>query len=334
MDKAKIIQGRGIINEFYRQHETLHAKPWTSDVPDQHTSLNDDMLTGLNRLGYSDVSQLDVEEETERFLSLQLPPFKALRFIDVSNLSMPEWIALHEVLPKLRADDKIEDTLIFHYIEGGNTVAIVGNNDNEAKHYREVCMQNNIPYVRNLSSPRGTMNHDDVNCKIISKDRFFDMLDIWDAMVSVIVKTLWALGINVVVKPGGNNISIGGLKIAQGSKKIYKDVQMAFTHTFRDFDYNLGALAFEEPDIRSRVTTIKEVLGRDIPLAEFKAAYLVSLNHTFSTVSEESLNAEELSLLDYLRPKYTSREWNEFGQTDRVLVETSEITDARRFSRR
>lgn len=333
MDKEKILQGRGVIQEYQMSHRELHAKPWTRDVPEQHTPLINKMKEQLQRLGFStleDFSQADKElqgiEYNEYLPSLSLTPSKPLRLLDASSFSLPIWCALQEILPKLRLEDKIPDTLLFRYLQGGHYTAVIGGNSNEAIAFKARCEQLGIEYCRNIPSVRGVIYRDDVLSVLITKDRFLSLDDTWDALLSVVVKTLKAVGVVEDISVSGNGVEVLGKKVVMGIKRSYRDVYRVSTTTYQDFDYTLGAQVFDQPDIRDRVTTLKEVLGGEVPMEEFKTTFTQASLQTFSSpITEEQLTSDEESLLSYLLPKYESEAWNERGESDRVLIEQVEM---------
>jgi len=322
-DKATIIQGRAIVDAYVAAHQALHSKPWIPGVPEQHTPLLNEMLSQLNQLGFNSAEEISEEEYIEHLLGMSVESSSPLRFLDVSSLSLQSFVALNEVVLHLRAQDKIPDTLLYRYLEGGKTVAVGGGNSPKATAFAEKCKQLGIEYVRTQYGTRGVLYHDDVLGRLVTKN---NRSDAWKAMLNAVVKTLWFLGVEAFAQPGSNNIKVSGKKIAQGIKSTYKDVNFVLTAIFRDFDYDIGAEAFDQPDIRDRIITIKEALGRDIPRAEFKTAYIQSCRQALSnSTSEESLSAEEQSLLSYLQPKYESEEWNALGLSNIILVGTEEI---------
>lgn len=333
IDKEKVLQGREAVQEYLTAHAELHSKPWTRDVPAQHTPLINRMKARLQQLGFDtleDFSQADEElksiEYNEYLPSLALTPSKPLRLLDASSFSLPIWCALQEILPKLRSEDKIPDTLLFRYLQGGHYTAVIGGNSNEAIAFKVRCEQLGIEYCRNIPSVRGVIYRDDVLSELITKDRFLSLDDAWDALLSVVVKTLRAVGVVEDISVSGNGVEVLGKKVVMGIKRKYEDVYRVSTTIYQDFDYELGAQVFDQPDIRDKVTTLKEVLGGEVPVEEFKVAFTQASLQTFSSpITEEQLTSEEESLLSYLLPKYESEAWNEREETDRVLIEQVEM---------
>jgi len=51
--KDKVLLGRQAVDAYREAHQELHSKPWTRDVPDQHTPFLTIMEAELTKQGYT-----------------------------------------------------------------------------------------------------------------------------------------------------------------------------------------------------------------------------------------------------------------------------------------
>ena len=229
-----------------------------------------------------------VKEYTSEVLAYTMPGATGIiNVVDLSGMSYGDKSAYHSEMIKARAADEIPDTLTFWHplrdrplvtvpaTDRGDLIALIA----RGLGYDVVV----TPVVRARDHKR--------HCYIFYNDmlvRFSTKLFnsktgakfIGSAIIS---KALRELGVqNLVIPPRSNNHYVGTRKVA-GSGKMFKDeVATALMAITMDFDFEMAEKVFEpEDNIRTRVISLREVLGRVVTIEELKSSIIDSVINTF-----------------------------------------------------
>lgn len=211
-----------------------------------------------------------------------------------------------------------------------DNAVIVGRHQNTLAEINEPYIrEKGIRVVRRLSGG-GAVYHDmgNLNFTYIQNAASGIQLDL-GLFCRPVAAAISSLGANAVVN-GRNDITIDGKKFS-GNAQYVKDGRVMHHGTIL-FDSDLsvaGCALTPDPEkilakgvksVKSRMTTVREQLPRDITLAEFKTALLQKLFEG-QPMTPYTLTAEDIAAIETLRDtRYATWEWNYGGSPPCDLV--------------
>lgn len=189
------------------------------------------------------------------------------------------------------------------------------------------CESRDIDYIRRITGG-GAVYHDfegEVTYSIImpKSHRFApsDILESYRLLCGGIVMALEHLGIEGEFKPI-NDVDVGGKKVSGNAMTRRHGCVLQHGTTLLDLDVNLMFSILKVPqekisdkmiaDVKERVTSIRDILGRDVHIDELQEALKQGFSNALDiTLSTGKLSAEEQDTATRLaQEKYSSREWN------------------------
>ncbi|MRN51844.1 lipoate--protein ligase [Paenibacillus monticola] len=227
------------------------------------------------------------------------------------NLAIEEYALKH--LP-------MDDSYLLFYINSPSI--IIGKHQNTIEEInQEYVKDNNIKVVRRLSGG-GAVYHDlgNLNFSFITKDdgqSFHNFLK----FTQPVIDYLQAMGVNAELS-GRNDLQVGERKIS-GNAQFSTRGRM-FSHGTLMFDLNLDDVqaslnvnpekfkSKSTKSVRSRVANIKELLGTDITIEEFREGLLRSIfDMEPSEVPQYKLKPDDwLKIEEISKEHYQNWEWN------------------------
>lgn len=257
------------------------------------------------------------EEKTlaRRIVSLVKPSIVPIRFIDVTSYNLFRGRAISEALLKLRQADECGDTFYLFNPQWSEPKCTGDREKLEEARGRLEAL--GIEYCR--SYRRGGLviwNRNMVSAQIITKGRFVDLAEAWWHWMGIALRTLKILGIvEESLSFLGNNLRVDGKKVGGATKINAAPVHLTSFSLYLDCDYNVAQTIFADENLRKKITTLKEVLGREISSTEVKTALFQSCQAVFSLQPQEgSLTPiEEAEITKLEIEKYHSKLWNEQG---------------------
>lgn len=191
----------------------------------------------------------------------------------------------------------------------------------------EYCSSNDIDYIRRITGG-GAVYHDfdgEITYSIILPRRHRlvpdDILESYGVFCSGVVKGLEQLGIDAQFKPI-NDIVAGGKKISGNAQTRRHSCVLQHGTTLLNLDVEVMFSILKVPqekisdkmiaDVKERVTSIRELLGREVSMDELGEALVVGFSEALNLeLKPGSLTEEEADLAASLvHEKYGTDEWN------------------------
>ncbi|MFW9834218.1 MAG: biotin/lipoate A/B protein ligase family protein [Candidatus Thorarchaeota archaeon] len=191
----------------------------------------------------------------------------------------------------------------------------------------DFCDSKGIDYIRRITGG-GAVYHDyegEVTYSIIMprnhKLARTDILESYRNLCSGIIKALEYLDIQGEFKPI-NDVNVDGKKVSGNAMTRRLGCVLQHGTVLLDLDVNLMFRILKVPqekisdkmisDVKERVTSIRDILGRDVSIDELK----VALKNGFADALDIELVVSELSekeretAMRLAQEKYSSRDWN------------------------
>jgi len=315
LDKETILAAKTAIEAYLQAHDALHAGVWSKDTPDDHTPLVNKLTTDLQAQGFGSVQEfmaaekeLAVEEFSKELLTFTKAGDTPPRFVDLSGLSLNDALALRYASRDLRRNDDISDTIHFRYaVSQVPVVAYAGSLAGERAKDLGVATLTSVSTLIHRSS---FLWQSEVCIGMTTQGRFATLTEAKTASCALCCQTLLRLGISGLTSvPESNNIKLGARKLASTLGVEYDEnglwtaatpdatsrVLATLVVITLDFDYSLAEQVFADPDIRNKVITLKEIMGREVSSEEVKTALLEAAEGVFGKpVVVEGLNQAEM----------------------------------------
>jgi len=191
----------------------------------------------------------------------------------------------------------------------------------------EFCQSRGIDFIRRITGG-GAVYHDyegEVTYSIIIPKGHRlapnDILDSYRLICGGIVEALGHLGIRGEFKPI-NDVDVGGKKISGNAMTRRHDCVLQHGTILLDLDVNLMFSILKVPqekisdkmiaDVRERVTSIRDVLKRDVQISELQKALIQGFSEALEIeLAQGKLSsAEEKTARRLAEEKYSTSEWN------------------------
>ncbi|UCE09322.1 MAG: lipoate--protein ligase family protein [Candidatus Thorarchaeota archaeon] len=191
----------------------------------------------------------------------------------------------------------------------------------------EYCKRNGIDHIRRLTGG-GAVYHDyggEVTYSIILPNDHrlvsSDIIESYKILCAGVVKALDILGIDAKFKPI-NDVVTGGKKISGNAQTRRRSCVLQHGTTLLDLDVEVMFSVLKVPqekisdkmieDVRQRVTSVREVLGREVGVDELVVALGDGFGEALGIeLVEGELSAAEIELAESLvEEKYGRDEWN------------------------
>jgi lipoate-protein ligase A len=248
------------------------------------------------------------------------------RFIDLEEHTAFENMAIDEAVMLALKEDKAPPTLRF-YRWNPSAVSIGTFQGMMDEVDVDFCESVGINYIRRITGG-GAVYHDyegEVTYSIIMpKDHRLapnDILESYRLLCGGIVKALEHLGIDGEFKPI-NDVDVGGKKVSGNAMTRRHGCILQHGTILLDLDVNLMFTILKVPqekisdkmiaDVKERVTSIRDILGRDVQISELKDALRLGFSDALDIKlipgklsKEEEDTATRLAL-----EKYSSHDWN------------------------
>jgi lipoate-protein ligase A len=189
------------------------------------------------------------------------------------------------------------------------------------------CETKGIDYIRRITGG-GAVYHDfegEVTYSIIMPKGHrlasSDILESYRLLCGGIVKALDHLGIKGEFKPI-NDVDVGGKKVSGNAMTKRHGCVLQHGTTLLDLDVNLMFTILKVPqekisdkmiaDVKERVTSIRNILGRDVHINELQEALKQGFSEALDIqLSPGNLSDEEqYTAIRLAQEKYSSRDWN------------------------
>ncbi len=189
------------------------------------------------------------------------------------------------------------------------------------------CQENGIHYIRRITGG-GAVYHDytgEITYSIILPrgHRLVppDIIKSYDVLCYGIVKALEQLGIDSQFKPI-NDIVTGGKKISGNAQTRRHSCVLQHGTTLLDLDVRVMFSILKVPaekisdkmiaDVKERVTSIRDILGRDVSMSELRASLVQGFQEALDVdLVKGEMTSEETSRMQTLaQEKYSTDQWN------------------------
>jgi lipoate-protein ligase A len=248
------------------------------------------------------------------------------RFIDVEIHSAFENMAIDEAVMLAMKKGKVPPTLrLYRWSPSAVSIGTFQGMKDEVD--IEFCESRGIDYIRRITGG-GAVYHDfdgEVTYSIIMpKDHRLapsDILESYRVLCGGIVRALEHLGIEGEFKPI-NDVDVGGKKVSGNAMTRRHGCVLQHGTTLLDLDVNLMFTILKVPqekisdkmiaDVKERVTSIRDILGRDVHIDELQEALKQGFSNALNIeLSPGQLSDEEQDTASRLaQEKYSSRGWN------------------------
>ena len=248
------------------------------------------------------------------------------RFIDVEEHSAFENMAIDESIMLAMKEGKAPPTLRF-YRWSPSAVSIGTFQGMKDEVDVDFCDSEGIDYIRRITGG-GAVYHDfdgEVTYSIIMpkghKLAPSDILESYELLCGGIVKAMEHFGIEAEFKPI-NDVDVGGKKVSGNAMTRRHGCVLQHGTILLDLDVNLMFTILKVPqekisdkmiaDVKERVTSIRDILGRDVQISELQQA----LRQGFSDALDIKLVPGKLSddeqevATRLAQEKYSSKDWN------------------------
>ncbi len=232
------------------------------------------------------------------------------KFITHDNTNPYFNLASEEYLLKQTKD-------FYIYLWTNAPAVIVGVNQNAFEEVNfNFTKENGVKVVRRLTGG-GAVYHDLNNLCYTVIAPYNENENFYKKFTAPVIEYLAELGLNAEFS-GRNDVLIDGKKVSGNAQTVYKNRVMIHGTLLFDSDLsvlektlNPNKLKMQSKGIksvRSRVTTIKNELGKDMSLSEFKNGLMKKLagDENFNEFSTKEI--EEIEKL--VKIKYSTDEWN------------------------
>ncbi|TFF91092.1 lipoate--protein ligase family protein [Candidatus Thorarchaeota archaeon] len=189
------------------------------------------------------------------------------------------------------------------------------------------CQENGIDYIRRITGG-GAVFHDyegEITYSLIlpRKHRLVpdDIIDSYEIVCSGIVRALRMLGIDSQFRPI-NDIVVGERKVSGNAQTRRHGCMLQHGTVLLDLDVVKMFQVLKVPaekvsdkmiaDVKQRVTSIRDIVGRKVPFEELKSALVDGFSESLGmTLSSGNLSASEEKRAKILaQEKYSTGEWN------------------------
>lgn len=248
------------------------------------------------------------------------------RFIDLEVHSAFKNMAIDEAIMLAMKEGKVPPTLrIFRWNPSAVSIGTFQGMADEVD--VAFCESRGIDYIRRITGG-GAVYHDfdgEVTYSIIVPKGHrlapSDILESYRLLCGGIVKALDHLGIDGKFKPI-NDVDVGGKKVSGNAMTRRHSCVLQHGTTLLDLDVNLMFTILKVPqekisdkmiaDVKERVTSIREILGRDVHIEELQEALKQGFSQALDIeLSPGKLSDEEQETATRLaEEKYPSRQWN------------------------
>ncbi len=248
------------------------------------------------------------------------------RFIDLEVHTAFENMAIDEAVMLAMKEGKVPPTLRF-YRWSPSAVSIGTFQGMKDEVDVEFCESKGIDYIRRITGG-GAVYHDfegEVTYSIIIPKNHrlapSDILESYRLLCGGIVKALEHLDIEGEFKPI-NDVDVGGKKVSGNAMTRRHGCVLQHGTTLLDLDVNLMFTILKVPqekisdkmiaDVKERVTSIRNILARDVQINELQEALKHGFSHALNIeLSPGNLTTEEKETATMLaQEKYSSDEWN------------------------
>jgi lipoate-protein ligase A len=248
------------------------------------------------------------------------------RFIDLEIHSAFENMAIDEAVMLAMKKGKVPPTLrLYRWSPSAVSIGTFQGMKDEVD--IEFCESRGIDYIRRITGG-GAVYHDfdgEVTYSIIMpKDHRLapsDILESYRVLCGGIVRALEHLGIEGEFKPI-NDVDVGGKKVSGNAMTRRHGCVLQHGTTLLDLDVNLMFTILKVPqekisdkmiaDVKERVTSIRNILGRDVHIDELQEALKQGFSNALNIeLSPGQLSDEEQDTASRLaQEKYSSHDWN------------------------
>jgi lipoyl(octanoyl) transferase len=254
------------------------------------------------------------------------------RFIDTgindcfANMAMDESLLKNCQIPTLR-------------IYGWKPAAIsIGYNQNVEKEINiDFCKKNNIDIVRRITGGKAVYHDKEITYSFIARENL-DLLPLninesYRVIASSLTIALKKIGINAEIKktPERNatpicfnssnwyELTVNNKKISGSAQRRMDGKILQHGPILIDFDYNKNNSIFNSnnnfdniANLRQRITSLKNILNKEISYNELSKAIKFGFEENFSfDIIEDNLNKKEIELAEKLnKDKYSTEGWN------------------------
>ena len=248
------------------------------------------------------------------------------RFIDLEEHTAFENMAIDEAIMLAIQEDKAPQTLrLYRWNPSAVSIGTFQGMMDEVD--VDFCESIGIDFIRRITGG-GAVYHDyegEITYSIIMpKDHRLapnDILESYRLLCGGIVKALEHLGIKSEFKPI-NDVDVGGRKVSGNAMTRRHGCVLQHGTILLDLDVNLMFTILKVPqekisdkmiaDVKERVTSIRDILGRDVQINELKDALRLGFSEALDIkLIPSKLSAEEQNTSKRLAlEKYSSHEWN------------------------
>ncbi|CAN5444087.1 lipoate--protein ligase [soil metagenome] len=231
-------------------------------------------------------------------------------------------------------DMVMQDYLLF-YINSPSI--IIGKHQNTIEEINSPYVkEKKITVVRRISGG-GAVYHDEGNLNFSFMTQYsHDSIHNFKKFTQPVIEYLNELGINAELN-GRNDITVDGKKISGNAQ--FSNTRSMFSHGTLLFDSNLenvvDALNVKQEkieskgikSIRSRVVNIKELLGNDMTIQDFREGLLNKIYESSNEIQRYDLTDEEWKGIEKLsNEKYRNWEWN-YGRSPEFNIQKEKRFD-------
>jgi lipoate-protein ligase A len=248
------------------------------------------------------------------------------RFIDLEVHSAFENMAIDEAVMLSMKEDKVPPTMrLYRWNPSAVSIGTFQGMEDEVD--VDFCRSNGIDFIRRITAG-GAVYHDfdgEVTYSIIipKSHRLApkDIIESYRLLCGGIIEALAHLGIEGEFEPI-NDVNAGGKKVSGNAMTRRHGCVLQHGTVLLDLDVNLMFSILKVPqekisdkmiaDVKDRVTSIRDILGRDVQISELQQA----LKKGFSNALDIELNPGRLSDEEQetahrlALEKYSSNEWN------------------------
>jgi len=248
------------------------------------------------------------------------------RFIDLEVHTAFENMAIDEAIMLAIKDRKAPPTLrLYRWNPSAVSIGTFQGMLDEVD--VDFCESKGIDYIRRITGG-GAVYHDfegEVTYSIILPKGHIlapsDILESYRLLCGGIVNALEHLGIEGEFKPI-NDVDVGGKKVSGNAMTRRHGCMLQHGTILLDLDVNLMFTILKVPqekisdkmiaDVKERVTSIRDILRRDVQIDELKDALKQGFSDALDIeLSTGQLSGEEQNIATKLaQEKYSSREWN------------------------
>ncbi|MFW9808557.1 MAG: biotin/lipoate A/B protein ligase family protein [Candidatus Thorarchaeota archaeon] len=248
------------------------------------------------------------------------------RFIDLETHDAYTNMAIDESIMLAMKDGEAQPTLrLYRWNPSAVSIGTFQSMADEVD--IEFCRSNNVDYIRRITGG-GAVYHDyegEITYSIIMPRRHRlspdDILESYRLLCGGIVQALKILGIEGEFKPI-NDVNAGGKKVSGNAMTRRHGCALQHGTILLDLDVALMFNILKVPqekisdkmisDVKERVTSIRDLLERDVKIEELRKALMVGFSEALDiTLIHDSLSESELKSTKRLaKERYATDEWN------------------------